>query len=85
MLESNPCRKNNMLGCINDKYITVVFAVPGSLLLQKKANSDTFRLRWKPAHSTHSELLVETCVIYVANRIYVVLEPGRVGLMVKSA
>ena len=28
---------------LNDEYITVVFAVPGSLLLQKKANSDTFR------------------------------------------
>ena len=25
-----------------DEYITVVFDVPGSLLLQKKANSDTF-------------------------------------------
>ena len=27
---------------LNDEYITLVFAVPGSLLLQKKANSDTF-------------------------------------------
>ena len=27
---------------------------------------------------------METCVIHVASRIYVVLEPDRVGLMVKS-
>ena len=31
-----------IIHCLNDEYITVVFAVPGSLLLQKKANSDTF-------------------------------------------
>ena len=31
-----------IIHCLKDEYITVVFAVPGSLLLQKKANSDTF-------------------------------------------
>ena len=30
---------------IDDEYITLVFAVPGSLLLQNKANPDTFSVK----------------------------------------
>ena len=39
--------------CFSITYIAVVFAVPGSLLLQKKANSDTFSVEAE-ASSFHS-------------------------------
>ena len=71
---------------LNDEYITVGFAVPGSLLLQKKANSDTFSVEAETSSFNSLGTSVETCVILMWLFVYnVVLEQGRVGLMVKSA